>query len=54
MGRDIPLHALFLLISLKNSSAVSHELSAPRFAVESKRRTKRGLQYEKGGARRVN
>ena len=26
---------------------VSYELSAPRFAVESKRRTKRGLQYEK-------
>ena len=38
---------LFLLISLKNDSAVSYELSAPRFAVESKRRTKRGLQYEK-------
>ncbi len=38
---------LFLLISLKNESAVSYELSAPRFAVESKRRTKRGLQYEK-------
>ena len=38
---------LFLLISFKNGSAVSYELSAPRFAVESKRRTKRGLQYEK-------
>ena len=38
---------LFLLISLKNESAVSYELSAPRFAVESKRRTRRGLQYEK-------
>ena len=38
---------LFLLISLKNGSAVSYELLAPRFAVESKRRTKRGLQYEK-------
>ena len=38
---------LFLLISLKNGSAVSYELSAPRFAVESKRRTKRGLQYGK-------
>lgn len=38
---------LFLLISLKNSAAVSYEMSAPRFAVESKRRTKRGLQYEK-------
>ena len=38
---------LFLLISLRNDSAVSYELSAPRFAVESKRRTRRGLQYEK-------
>lgn len=38
---------LFLLVSLRNDSAVSYELSAPRFAVESKRRTKRGLQYEK-------
>lgn len=38
---------LFLLISLRNSSAVSYEPSAPRFAVESRRRTRRGLQYEK-------
>ena len=38
---------LFLLISLKNSSAVSYNLTAPRFSIESKRRTKRGLQYEK-------
>ena len=38
---------LFLLISLKNGSAVSYELSAPRFSIESKRRTRRGLQYEK-------
>ena len=38
---------LFLLISLKNGSAVSYELSAPRFVVESKRRTRRCLQYEK-------
>ena len=38
---------LFLLISLKNGSAVSYALSVPRFSVESKRRTKRGLQYEK-------
>jgi len=38
---------LFLLVSLWNSSAVSYEMSEPRFAVESKRRTKRGLQYEK-------
>ena len=38
---------LFLLISLKNGSAVSYTVSSPRFAVESKRRTRRGLQYEK-------
>ena len=38
---------LFLLISLRNESAMSYELYAPRFAVESKRRTRRGLQYEK-------
>lgn len=38
---------LFLLMSLQNGSAVSYDLSVPRFAVESKRRTKRGLQYEK-------
>ena len=38
---------LFLLISVRNDSAVSYELSTPRFAVESRRRTKRGLQYEK-------
>jgi len=39
---------LFLLISLRNSSSVSYDLSSPRFSIESKRRTKRGLQYEKG------
>lgn len=38
---------LFLLISVQNDSAVSYELTTPRFAVESRRRTKRGLQYEK-------
>ena len=38
---------LFLLISLHNGSSVSYGLSNPRFSVESKRRTKRGLQYEK-------
>ncbi len=38
---------MFLLISLQNSSAVSYNLTAPRFSIESKRRTKRGLQYEK-------
>ncbi len=34
-------------MSVRNSSAVSYEMSTPRFAVESSRRTKRGLQYEK-------
>lgn len=38
---------LFLLISLDNRSAVSYDLSTPRFSIESKRKTKRGLQYEK-------
>ena len=38
---------LFLLISLHNGSAVSYELSTPRFAVESKRLGRRGLHYEK-------
>lgn len=38
---------LFLLISLHNRSTVSYGLSDPRFSVESKHRTKRGLQYEK-------
>jgi len=38
---------LYLVVSVQNSSAVSYEMSTPRFAVESSRRTKRGLQYEK-------
>ena len=38
---------LYFRITLRNSSAVSYELSSPRFAIESRRRTKRGLQYEK-------
>ena len=38
---------LFLLVSVRNGSAVSYELSTPRFAVESKRLGRRGLQYEK-------
>ena len=53
-GKDILRENIFvkedvlsLLNSHKNGSAVNYELSAPRFAVESKRRTKRGLQYEK-------
>ena len=38
---------LFLIVSVRNNSAVSYDLSTPRFAIESKRRTRRGLQYEK-------
>lgn len=38
---------LYLVFSLRNGSAVSYELSAPRFAVESLRRSRRGLQFEK-------
>lgn len=38
---------LYLAFSLRNGSAVSYELSAPRFAVESLRRSRRGLQFEK-------
>ena len=38
---------LFVVFTLRNGSAMSYELSDPRFSIESKRRTKRGLQYEK-------
>ena len=38
---------LFMLISFHNRSAISYDISEPRFSVESKRRTRRGLQYEK-------
>ena len=38
---------LYLVFSLRNESAVSYEMSTPRFAVESARRSRRGLQYEK-------
>ena len=38
---------LYVVVSLRNGSAVSYELSAPRFAVESRRLGRRGLQYEK-------
>ncbi len=39
---------LYLLVSLQNWSAMSYEPSTPRFAIESRRRTRRGLEYEKG------
>ena len=38
---------LYLIFTIKNDSALSYELSTPWFAVESKRLTRRGLQYEK-------
>ena len=38
---------LYVVVSLWNGSAVSYEMSAPRFAVESRRLGRRGLQYEK-------
>ena len=38
---------LFIVFSIKNGSSVSYDLSDPRFAIESRRKTKRGLQYEK-------
>lgn len=38
---------LYMVVSLRNRSAVSYELSTPRFAVESRRLGRRGLQYEK-------
>ena len=38
---------LYLVVSVRNTSAVSYDLSTPRFAVESRRLGRRGLQYEK-------
>lgn len=38
---------LFAVFSIKNGSTVNYDLSEPRFAIESKRKTKRGLLYEK-------
>ena len=37
----------YIVLSIENSSAVSYSMSTPRFVVESKRKTKRGLVYEK-------
>ena len=37
----------YIVLSIENSSAVSYSMSTPRFVVESKRQTKRGLVYEK-------
>ncbi len=38
---------LYIAISVYNNSSVSYTLSTPRFVIESKRKTKRGIQYEK-------
>lgn len=38
---------LLMMVSLKNRSAMSYELSEPRFAIESSRRRRRGLQMER-------
>ena len=37
----------YIVLELRNGSAVTYERSEPRFAVESKKKTKRGLVYEK-------
>ena len=37
----------YIVLSVENSSAVSYSMSSPRFVIESKRKTKRGLVYEK-------
>ena len=39
---------LYLVLSVENGSAVSYMFSEPRFALESKRRVKRNLEYERG------
>ncbi len=38
---------LYIVLTINNQSAVSYTLSTPRFAIESTKRTKRSLQYEK-------
>ena len=37
----------YIVLSIENGSAVSYSISSPRFVIESKRKTKRGLVYEK-------
>ena len=37
----------YIVLSVENCSAVSYSMSTPRFVIESKRKTKRGLVYEK-------
>ena len=37
----------YIVLSVENGSAVSYSMLTPRFVLESKRKTKRGLDYEK-------
>ena len=37
----------YIFLSVENGSAVSYSISSPRFVIESKRKSKRGLVYEK-------
>lgn len=37
----------YIVLSIENGSAVSYSISSPRFVIENKRKTKRGLVYEK-------
>ena len=37
----------YIVLSIENGSAVSYSISSPRFVIESKRKTKRGLVYER-------
>ena len=37
----------YIVLSVENGSAVSYSMSSPRFVIESKRKTKRWLVYEK-------
>ena len=37
----------YIVLSIENSSAVSYSMSSPRVVIESKRKTKRRLVYEK-------
>ena len=36
-----------MVLNIENKSATTYSLSEPRFSIESKKRTKRGLVYEK-------
>ena len=38
---------MYVVLNIDNKSAITYSLSEPRFSIESKKRTKRGLVYEK-------